>query len=71
MKCSHENTKEKLRCLASLKAPFRVLDINAFPETPQGAFLEWLDEAIAEGLNERHAMTLSTVDGNCGRIPAC
>lgn len=51
-----------LRSLASLAGPFPPLDMAALPATPQAAFLAWLDDAIAAGSPEPHAMVLSTAD---------
>jgi pyridoxamine 5'-phosphate oxidase len=59
---SDRSLKEKLRGLPSLKGPFQDIDMAALPDTPHEAFREWLDEAIANGIKEPHAMTLSTVD---------
>ena len=61
---SDRSLKEKLRGLPSLQGPFRDIDMAALPDTPHEAFLAWLDEAIAHGITEPHAMTLSTVDEN-------
>lgn len=57
-----DTLKIQLRGLPSLKGPFKALDMNALPDTPQEAFQHWLDDAILEGVKEPHAMTLSTVD---------
>lgn len=58
-----ENTvRAKLRGLSSLKGPLPDCDPSTLPETPHAAFEVWLDEAIAQGITEPHAMTLSTVD---------
>ncbi|QDQ86914.1 pyridoxamine 5'-phosphate oxidase [Alcaligenaceae bacterium SJ-26] len=54
--------KEKLRQIPSLKAPLPDLDLSAMPATPHEAFALWLDSALAAGVREPHAMTLSTVD---------
>lgn len=40
------------------------LDLVGLPAEPVGLFLAWLDEAIAAGVPEPRAMTLSTVDGS-------
>ncbi|MGK6317168.1 pyridoxal 5'-phosphate synthase [Neorhizobium sp. DT-125] len=56
--------KDKLRRIPSLKAPLPDMDLEAFPATPQEAFTIWLDEALAAGIREPHAMTLSTRDEN-------
>ena len=65
--CSKEkmntNTmKTRLRSLPSLQGPFNEIEMDKLPDTPQEAFQQWLDEAIAAGIKEPHAMTLSTVD---------
>ena len=54
--------KDKLRQIPSLKAPLPEIDVAAMPATPELAFALWLDEALAAGIREPHAMTLSTVD---------
>lgn len=59
---SHPSTKTLLRGLPSLKGPFKIDDFAQFPDSPQGAFEIWLNDAIAQGVKESHAMTLSTVD---------
>ncbi|KAK6067153.1 pyridoxamine 5 -phosphate oxidase [Seiridium cupressi] len=40
----------------------QIFDPSSLPITPQEAFEAWLDEAIAQGITEPHAMILSTVD---------
>ncbi len=54
--------KQKLRQIASLKGPLPDLDLSCIPATPHEAFALWLDSALAAGVPEPHAMTLSTVD---------
>lgn len=56
--------KIKLRSLPSLKGPFAEISMSELPGTPQETFGIWLDDAIAQGVKEPHAMTLSTVDGD-------
>lgn len=56
--------KEKLRQIPSLKAPLPDLDLSEMPATPHEAFAHWLEGAVAAGIREPHAMTLSTVDEN-------
>ncbi|ROL62583.1 pyridoxamine 5'-phosphate oxidase [Pseudomonas protegens] len=56
--------KEKLRQIPSLTAPLPDLDLSAMPATPHAAFALWLEGALAAGIREPHAMTLSTVDEN-------
>ncbi|MCX5473328.1 pyridoxal 5'-phosphate synthase [Alcaligenes sp. A-TC2] len=54
--------KDTLRQIPSLKAPLPELDLADMPATPEQAFALWLNEALAAGIREPHAMTLSTVD---------
>ncbi|WP_206612509.1 pyridoxine/pyridoxamine 5'-phosphate oxidase [[Pantoea] beijingensis] len=54
--------RERLRGLKALPGPYTPFDITAAPSHPASLFTEWLDMAIAAGLREPHAMTLSTVD---------
>ena len=54
--------RELLRKLSSLAGPLPSFDASASASTPQAQFLAWLGQAIAEGVQEAHAMTLSTVD---------
>ncbi|MDR2332223.1 MAG: pyridoxal 5'-phosphate synthase [Burkholderiaceae bacterium] len=57
-----DTLKNRLRSLPSLKGPFAEVDMTCLPDTPQQAFGLWLHDAIQEGVQEPHAMTLSTVD---------
>lgn len=61
---SDSSIKPLLRGLPSLKGPFKTNDFAHFPDTPQQAFSLWLNDAIAQGIKEPHAMTLSTVDAD-------
>ena len=61
---SADTMKIKLRALPSLKGPCVEMAISDLPGTPQDAFRSWLDDAIADGIKEPHAMTLSTVDAD-------
>lgn len=61
---SINNLKTRLRSLPSLKGPFVDWEIDKLPDTPQEAFLHWLNDAIEAGVKEPHAMTLSTVDSD-------
>lgn len=54
--------KERLRGLKSLAGPFEPFDAGATPDDPHSLFETWLSVAIARGVPEAHAMTLSTVD---------
>ncbi|CAK7230919.1 hypothetical protein SBRCBS47491_007752 [Sporothrix bragantina] len=59
-----------LRSLPSLQGPYTSVDWDAFPDTPQDAFVPWLCDAIVAVRSspghpyEPHAMTLSTIDSN-------
>lgn len=56
--------RDQLRELKSLAGPFEPFDLDAAPSTPTVLFQSWLTAAIAAGLREPHAMTLSTVDAD-------
>lgn len=56
--------RQRLRTLTALEGPFPPADFNKAGATPQQLFVEWLDTAIAAGITEPHAMTLSTVDAD-------
>jgi pyridoxamine 5'-phosphate oxidase len=51
-----------LRGLPSLAGPLPAFDPDEAPAVPDTLFERWLAEAIAAGVVEPHAMTLSTVD---------
>ncbi|KAJ6113978.1 pyridoxamine 5'-phosphate oxidase [Penicillium sp. IBT 18751x] len=54
--------RNELRNTKVLEGPFTDPNFDAFPETPHEAFKMWFHEAVAAGVKEPHAMTLSTVD---------
>ncbi|MCI0672137.1 MAG: pyridoxal 5'-phosphate synthase [Myxococcaceae bacterium] len=54
--------RKKLRELPALQGPLPRFDTDAVPAEPVALFERWLDEAIAAGVPEPHAMTVSTVD---------
>lgn len=56
--------KEKLRQIPSLEGPLPFFDFATLPSTPHEAFTLWLDDALAAGVREPHAMTLSTIDAD-------
>lgn len=56
--------RERLRSLKVLQNTSDGANFPGFPSKPQDAFKVWLEEAIAAGVQEPHAMTLSTVDEN-------
>ncbi|WP_294930366.1 pyridoxal 5'-phosphate synthase [uncultured Paracoccus sp.] len=59
---SESDTRQRLRDLKALEGPFDPVDFGTAPDNPQALFLNWLDTAIAAGIAEPHAMTLSTID---------
>ena len=59
------NARELLRKLSSLAGPLPSFDTSACASTPEAQFLAWLGEAVAAGVQEPHAMTLSTADDDC------
>ena len=59
-----ESTRRRLSCIPSLVGQPPALDLAAFPDAPVTAFLSWLDEAVAAGVPEPRAMTLSTADAH-------
>ena len=54
--------RDLLRSLPALAGPFEPFDTDLVAGTPEGQFLRWLRGAVAAGVPEPHAMTLSTVD---------
>lgn len=54
--------RELLRDLKSLAGPFHPFDAASAPAEPEKLFEQWLAFAINSGVQEPHAMTLSTVD---------
>ncbi|KAK7423728.1 hypothetical protein QQX98_000918 [Neonectria punicea] len=62
MASSADSLRAKLRHLSVLKGSVQDPNLDGLPDTPHEAFEIWLDKAIAEGVTEPHAMTLSTVD---------
>ena len=54
--------RDRLRALPSLNGSYPAFDTDAAPQDPRELFVEWLEAAIAAGIDEAHAMTLSTVD---------
>lgn len=58
------SARERLRSIRSLTGAPPALDPAALPSDPMDLFLTWLEEAVAHGVPEPRAMTLSTVDGD-------
>lgn len=50
----------RLRALPAFPEDLPVLDLEALPDEPQTLFLAWLEDAIASGSRQPHAMTFQT-----------
>ncbi|MBP1947107.1 pyridoxine/pyridoxamine 5'-phosphate oxidase [Virgibacillus litoralis] len=57
-----KQARDLLSNLKSLAGPLPEFHPNEITNNPSDLFLQWLNTAIEEGVNEPHAMTLSTVD---------
>lgn len=57
-------TREMLRALPVLAHQMPSFEPAAAPAEPAALFADWLAEAVAAGVDEPHAMTLSTVDAD-------
>lgn len=57
-------TNELLKNLKALQGTFPEFDPTDVPSKPNELFQEWLQVAINKGVQEPHAMTLSTIDSN-------
>ncbi|MFK0216684.1 pyridoxal 5'-phosphate synthase [Streptomyces vinaceus] len=55
-------TRQWLRGLEVFAGPLPDFDAEQAPADPVRLFLSWLVEAVADGVRDPHAMTLSTVD---------
>lgn len=51
----------RLRALPAFPEAMPELDLDALPEDPHELFLNWLEEAIASGARQPHALTFQTV----------
>ncbi|MGN8117033.1 pyridoxine/pyridoxamine 5'-phosphate oxidase [Labrys sp. 22185] len=54
--------KDELRALKSLAGPLPTFDMEEVPDDPQLLFSSWFRDAVQAGVEEPHAMVLSTVD---------
>ncbi|MEU8706112.1 pyridoxal 5'-phosphate synthase [Streptomyces sp. NPDC048565] len=57
-----DSTRQWLRGLDVFAGPLREFDPEQAPADPVPLFLSWLSDAVADGVRDPHAMTLSTVD---------
>ncbi|MFJ4922048.1 pyridoxal 5'-phosphate synthase [Streptomyces sp. NPDC088725] len=60
------SVREWLRGLEVFAGPLAQFDPAGAPAEPVGLFLDWLSEAVAAGVPDAHAMTLSTVGEDAG-----
>ncbi|WOF22693.1 pyridoxamine 5'-phosphate oxidase family protein [Microbacterium betulae] len=56
--------RDRLRDLPSFPGDLAILDPDAVPGDPLELFRSWLDDAIASGERQPHAMTVTTIDDN-------
>ncbi|PWH06019.1 pyridoxamine 5'-phosphate oxidase [Brachybacterium endophyticum] len=56
--------RDRLRALPGFPPDLPVLDGDAVPENPQALFLDWLEDAIASGARQPHAMTFTSLDAS-------
>jgi pyridoxamine 5'-phosphate oxidase len=56
--------REVLRGLPVFDVDLPVFDADRAPADPVTLFLDWFDAALAAGVREPHAMTLSTTDAS-------
>ncbi|MFE6994830.1 pyridoxal 5'-phosphate synthase [Microbacterium sp. NPDC057659] len=54
--------RDLLRAVPALTGTAPSFDLRTAPDDPVALFLAWFDAALAAGVAEPHAMTLSTVD---------
>jgi len=64
-----ESLRERLRALPDFPAELPDFDPSTAPESPATLFVEWLDDALAYGVLQPHAATLST-GGPTGHVTA-
>ncbi|MGW1770230.1 pyridoxine/pyridoxamine 5'-phosphate oxidase [Streptomyces sp. NPDC002104] len=57
-----DGARQWLRGLEVFAGPLPEFDPELAPDDPVRLFLSWLVEAVADGVRDPHAMTLSTVD---------
>ncbi len=61
-----QDLADRLRQLPVFAGALPTLDVGALPADPVALFRSWIDQAIAAGVREPHAMTLATVDAAGG-----
>jgi pyridoxamine 5'-phosphate oxidase len=63
---SSSSFRDRVRGAASPSPDVRELDVSSTPADPVALFLEWLDSAVAAGVVQPHAFTLSTASTASG-----
>jgi pyridoxamine 5'-phosphate oxidase len=61
-----DDVRSLLRSLATLRGPYPLFDPDKAADRPDQQFLHWLTAAVAAGVSEPHAATLSTVGEDGG-----
>ena len=64
-----ESPRDRLRALPDFPADLPAFDPDSAPADPQQLFVGWLDDALAHGILQPHAFTLSTA-GPTGHVTA-
>lgn len=54
--------RTRLRAMPTLTGTAPPFDLGALPDDPTDLFVTWLDEAVAAGVPEPHAVTVATAD---------
>lgn len=64
-----DSLRDRLRALPAFAADLPTFDVSSAPATAHELFLQWLDHALANGVQQPHACTLSTA-GPTGHVTA-
>lgn len=64
-----ESLRDRLRALPAFADDLPTFDPSTVPSTAHALFLQWLDDALARGVHQPHACTLSTA-GPTGHVTA-
>jgi pyridoxamine 5'-phosphate oxidase len=64
-----DSLRDRLRALPAFAADLPTFDVSSAPATAHELFLQWLDHALAHGVLQPHACTLSTA-GPTGHVTA-
>lgn len=64
-----DSLRDRLRALPAFPDDLPVFDVERAPERADTLFLDWFDDALAHGVHQPHAFTLSTA-GPTGHVTA-